>query len=185
MKVIRPNLTRLFRNDGNSAGQINTCAESCHRNGRGSRNYRETDPAAPDFGINDGNLTIWNEESDIALADSLWWHYQRMFLPSLSADREAGPASRLSAITSIQLNPLREMSTIRFSVARTSEIALEVYSAEGRMVKLLATGRHEAGGYHVRWDGTDDLARPVPAGAYLVRLAAGGMTTTTQLQVLR
>jgi hypothetical protein len=171
-KVIRPNLTRQFSNDANSIGQINTCAEACHRNGRGSRNFRQSDRPAPDFGIDDGTLTVWNESTDLSLADSLWYHYQQMFLPMLSADHEAGPAHAVSMLGSVLPNPAHTLATIRFEIAAPATISLEVFDMQGRFVRLLAAGHHEPGRYTVQWDLLDEADGHIAAGSYLIRLKA-------------
>jgi hypothetical protein len=168
--VIRPNLTRKLNDHFLGAGQINTCAEACHRNGRGSRNFRPGDPVAPDFGIHDNAVNAWFEKSDLDLSDSLWMHYQQMYSTIMSADREAGPVTGNTAITSIMPNPVTESTTIRFSLAKGGDISLQVYNTSGELVRELASTRHEAGNYAQEWDLTDDLHRPVPAGTYLVQL---------------
>jgi hypothetical protein len=182
-KVIRPNLTREFRNDANSIGQINTCAEACHRNGRGSRNFRPADKPAPDFGIHDGTLTVWNESTDLQLADSLWYHYQQMFQPLLSADREAGPLHAASMLAPVFPNPVLTSATIRFEIAAAESISLEVFDLQGRFVRLLAGGRHEEGRYTVQWDLLDETGGRVGAGSYLIRLNVGRQILSTKLIV--
>jgi hypothetical protein len=168
--VIRPNLTRKLKDVFLGAGQINTCAEACHRNGRGSRNFRPEDPVAPDFGIHDRSVGIWFENTDLNLSDSLWMHYLEMYSNILSADREAGPVTGATVITSILPNPVIESTTIRFSLAKAGNISLEVYNTNGELVRELASTRHEAGNYAQDWDATDDLHRPLTSGTYMVRL---------------
>jgi hypothetical protein len=182
-KVIRPNLTRQFRDDANSIGQINTCAEACHRNGRGSRNFRQGDPQAADFGIHDDTLIVWNESSDLELADSLWNHYQRMFLPLLSADPEAGPVRPASMLAPVQPNPVHSTATIRFEIVAAATISLEVYDMQGRLVRYLAGGHHAPGRYSVQWDLLDEANGHVAAGSYLIRLKADKQVYSTKLVV--
>jgi hypothetical protein len=183
--VIRPNMTRKFKDAGAFIGQINTCSESCHRNGRGSRNYQDGTPAAPAFGTNDKNWGQWNEKSDLDLADSLWFHYQEMYSAIMSADREAGPVTGATAITSILPNPVTESTTIRFSLAKGGNISLEIYNVDGEIVRQLASSRHEAGNYVQEWDGTDDMRRLVPAGTYLVRLKTSHEVLSKNVVVVR
>jgi hypothetical protein len=183
--VIRPNMTRKFKDAGAFIGQINTCAEACHRNGRGSRNFQDGQPAAPAFGTNDVNWGKWNDKSDLDLADSLWFHYQEMYSTIMSADREAGPVTGVTAITSIMPNPVTQSTTIRFSLEKAGNITLEVYNTNGELVRQLATSRHEAGNYVQEWDGTDDMRRLAPAGTYLVRLKTSRGVYSKNVVVVR
>lgn len=51
---------------------------------------------------------------------------------------------------------------------------LSVYDAAGRLLRILAADRHEAGVHHFDWDGLDGAGRAVPAGTYWIRLATRG-----------
>jgi hypothetical protein len=118
----------------------------------------------------DRAIGVWFEKSDLDLSDSLWMHYLEMYSTIMSADREAGPVTGTTAITSILPNPVTVSTTIRFSLVSGGTISLEVYNTNGELVRELTSTRHEAGNYAQEWDATDDLHRPVPPGTYLVRL---------------
>lgn len=180
-KVLRPKLTRQFRNLG-EVGMLNTCAEGCHRNGRGSRNFFETDPIAPDYGIKDNILTLWKESTDIALADSLEFHWNRLFPASVKESNERGSSL---TIVSIQPNPSRGETKLRFSVPKPMNIDLEIYDIQGRYINTLAGGRHEPGTYSENWNGTDEMGVRVPNGVYIVRLTAGSKTVTDKVILQR
>ncbi len=70
-------------------------------------------------------------------------------------------------------NPFRTATTLRFDLPVESALTLRVYDIGGRRVRLLASGRFEAGTHAVRWDGRDDAGRLLPPGLYLTRLSAG------------
>ncbi len=50
---------------------------------------------------------------------------------------------------------------------------LTVHDVAGRVVRRLDGGALPAGRHPIAWDARDDGGRRVPAGVYLVRLAAG------------
>jgi hypothetical protein len=181
-RVIRPIATREYRN-AFPFGLLNSCSSTCHRNGRGSRNLADSMPVAPSYGIDDAIVTVWNESTDIALADSLWYHYQEMF--PLSGVRVADAIGSRLAIVSIAPNPLREESTIRFSVPRREDVHVAVYDERGRLVRTLVSGVHDAGSYSERWRGDDDRGAVVPSGEYFVRLVAGGETVAASCRIVR
>ncbi|MEO5931175.1 MAG: FlgD immunoglobulin-like domain containing protein [Candidatus Kapaibacterium sp.] len=172
--VIRPTAT-IENGDKGVIGMINTCAESCHRNGRGSRNMDPASPAAPAFGIVDGDHGNWKEKSDIALADSLWNGYQRLYDKYLLAVRLSPESGELS-LNSIAPNPVKGIAVIRFTLPRREVITLSIYDMAGRFIRTVAAGEHEAGEFQSVWDGGDELGRRSPPGAYIIRLTTSHAT---------
>lgn len=182
-KVFRPSLT--IENRNSLTGMINTCASSCHRNGRGTRNLADSTPVAPSFGIYDFLIGLWKEDSDIALADTLWRRYQQMYSQFLRAEPVDAEPFSTSRIVSIAPNPLRSTARVEVSIARTGAMTLALYDAGGRFVRTLASGEHVRGRYAVTWDGADEAGTRVPAGAYLLRLRAPDGTSSTGIAVVR
>jgi hypothetical protein len=183
-RVIRPSLTRAYRNGG-FVGMMNTCAESCHRNGRGSRNSAPTEPIATDYGISDPSYGNWKEPTDIALADSLWYHYQRMYSQYVGAVRLPGNDVGTTGLLSTAPNPMSSSTTVRFDLARRAAISLEVFDINGDPVRLLAAGEHAAGSYSQQWDGGDEMGAAVPNGTYIVRLSVDRKVYSRKIVVLR
>jgi hypothetical protein len=73
-------------------------------------------------------------------------------------------------------NPARSWTTARFALSATETIELAAYDVGGRRVRALFAGEMSAGEHAVRWDLTDEVGRPVPAGIYLIRLRVGTET---------
>jgi hypothetical protein len=185
-KVIRPLATRQFADIRYGfSGQINTCAEACHRNGRGSRNFDPAKPAAPAFGTKDNDVTTYRDPADIILADSLWYHYQSMYASLISGVQESDHATAQSSISSIAPNPFRTMTTIRFGLAKAGSATVEIYDLNGKLVRFLVGGPHEAGTFSVEWDGRDEFSSPVPAGTYLARLKTKQGMSTQKVMLVR
>jgi hypothetical protein len=187
-RVIPPSATRVYKDAGQARlGMINTCSESCHRNGRGSRNLDASKPAAPDFGTFDrpDRIGTWNDPADLALADSLQFHWDTMFAKFSHATPETGLSFASMAIHRAAPNPFTDATKITFSLARASSIELDVFDLSGAKVTTLASGHHTPGAYSVTWDGTGLLKEPLSAGTYVVRLRAGTATTSTKVILTR
>jgi hypothetical protein len=78
-------------------------------------------------------------------------------------------------------DPARTISTIRFTLTRTSNVRLDVYDAGGRRVRTLLREKRTPGTQSLAWDLRDDQGRAVGAGLYLVRLEADGHRFTEKL----
>jgi photosystem II stability/assembly factor-like uncharacterized protein len=82
-------------------------------------------------------------------------------------------------------NPFRGETSIRFSLARESDVSLTVHDATGRRVRTLVAGRRSAGAFDVGWDGRDEQGRRVAAGTYFVRATGAGQAASAKVTVLR
>ena len=82
-------------------------------------------------------------------------------------------------------NPARGGAAIGFTLASAGPARLTIYQVNGRLVRTLASGVHEAGVYRVDWDGTDDAGRLAAAGVYYFDLEAAGRRQHRPLVLLR
>lgn len=72
-------------------------------------------------------------------------------------------------------NPFMGRTSMRFSLATVSDAALEVFDAQGRLVRTLLNEKAKpAGEYVVEWDGRGASGAALRAGVYLARLAVPG-----------
>ena len=90
------------------------------------------------------------------------------------------PPSAVGLALSASPNPARGSVSLRFTLPAPGPARLAVYDVQGRRVAVLADGERGAGGHAVRWE-----PGALPAGAYLVRLDAGGRSATVQVQRVR
>ena len=77
------------------------------------------------------------------------------------------------------------MTTIAFQLPRDQEISLQVFDTNGRVVRTLASGMHQQGGYRVNWNGASDAGSGVPSGVYFYRLRTEEGDHSRSLRVLR
>ena len=79
----------------------------------------------------------------------------------------SGPVNHLYAS---RPNPFHSRATIRFSIARRGEVAIEIYDVSGRLRRTVADGIYDAGEHSLTWDGADDAGRRTGAGIYWMQM---------------
>lgn len=94
------------------------------------------------------------------------------------------PVASAPRALAVSPNPARGACTLRFTLAAPGEGVLEVYDSGGRRVRRVAAGTFARGPNAIEWDGRDDEGRPVAAGVYLARLAAGTVLDRRLFQLL-
>ncbi len=82
-------------------------------------------------------------------------------------------------------NPVKGVATINFALPQRTNIDLSVYDITGRRVATLASGVYKAGRHTVRWNGTDDSGRKLPAGLYIYRLKTPDKAINRKLILLK
>lgn len=83
---------------------------------------------------------------------------------------DAGTTPEVTALLPPAPNPFNPTTTLTFRLASSEDIALVVFDVRGRRIRTVAAGPWAAGTHSVRWDGRDEVGRPVAAGSYLVAL---------------
>ncbi len=82
-------------------------------------------------------------------------------------------------------NPFNPLTTLRYQLRVAATVGVDVFTADGRLVRTLVR-ETQAVGYHVvRWDGRDGRGGEVPSGVYLARLRAGGRVETRKMHLIR
>lgn len=100
----------------------------------------------------------------------------------LSAEGTRGDVTSPAQFTLFQNypNPFNPTTTISFTLARRSTVALEVYDTRGVRVRSIATGMHDAGTHRVQFD-----ASSLPAGVYLYTLEVNGMRQVRKMSLVK
>jgi hypothetical protein len=73
-------------------------------------------------------------------------------------------------------NPFNPATTIAYSLAGRSNVAIRVYDVAGRVVRTLVDGEVEAGEHVIVWDGTTDSGKHAASGVYFVKMETAGQT---------
>ncbi|UCH82625.1 MAG: T9SS type A sorting domain-containing protein [Candidatus Latescibacterota bacterium] len=82
-------------------------------------------------------------------------------------------------------NPFNPETTIRFTLQERTNVRLDVYSADGTLVRTLTSQLVPPGSHHVVWDGRDAEANTVSTGVYFYRLTVGKRTLTKKMVLLK
>jgi hypothetical protein len=81
-------------------------------------------------------------------------------------------------------SPAREGCVIRFALVAPGRVDLRAHDAAGRRVRTLLTDGWCDREDRVLWDGRGDDGRPLPSGAYWLRIEADGLTTVRRVVLL-
>lgn len=77
-------------------------------------------------------------------------------------------------------NPFNPTTTIRYQLASSAPVHLNIHDVQGRLVATLVEGTQAAGRHEVKFDGS-----ALPSGVYLYRLAAGANSASGKLMLLK
>jgi hypothetical protein len=82
-------------------------------------------------------------------------------------------------------NPFNPTTTIRYSLAKKSDVSLEIYNTLGQRIRTLFSGERTTGEYEVVWDGTNDNGGHVASGVYFYRLRTAEFNSVRKLVMIR
>jgi hypothetical protein len=82
-------------------------------------------------------------------------------------------------------NPLNPSTTIRYAVPRSGPVTVEIFSAEGRVVRTLVAESQERGFHEAVWSGENNSGSRAGSGVYFYRIRASGLQETKKLVLLR
>jgi len=81
-------------------------------------------------------------------------------------------------------NPFNPATRIAFSLAEAGPARLTIHDVRGRLLRVLADDRREAGPHSLHFDGLDDRGRTLPSGVYLARLKTRSGASTHRMTLL-
>ncbi|MCY3741973.1 MAG: T9SS type A sorting domain-containing protein [Candidatus Poribacteria bacterium] len=101
-------------------------------------------------------------------------------------DTETVP--KATALLANYPNPFNPETWIPYQLAKSTDVTLRIYAADGRLVRLLDLGHQDIGMYHSRsraayWDGRNMMGESVASGLYFYTLTAGEFTATRKLLI--
>jgi hypothetical protein len=82
-------------------------------------------------------------------------------------------------------NPTTGSTRILFTLAENGPVQIEVYAADGRHVRTVATAMMAAGSHGVLWDGRDDDGRQVASGPYYCVSRMDGRREVQRVLIVR
>jgi hypothetical protein len=139
------------------------------------------DPEFADPG--NGDLMVKNAElytlaSDGGLLGDLRWKD-----PTISAIIDHSAVSTVPEDFSLSQNypnPFNPVTTIRYSLDKSSDISINVYNLAGQLVETLYAGKKAAGEYSITWD-----ASHLSSGVYFYKLVSGSNVVTKKMMLIK
>ena len=161
-----------------------------------------------DFALVAGRL---NEDaaaapSNVALTAGLTLETVEWALNILHAENTGSPAFRRGIAKFEQLlallvpdktlllanypNPFNPETWIPYQLAKSADVTVSIYAADGKLVRELDFGHQPAGVYRIRsraayWDGKNAVGESVASGVYFYTFTAGDFTATRKMLVVK
>ncbi len=82
-------------------------------------------------------------------------------------------------------NPFNPATVIRWNLPQSGDLAVRIYDARGRLVRVLHHGPAAAGPGQITWRGRDEAGREAAAGVYFCRLTAAAGIRLLKLTLLK
>jgi hypothetical protein len=158
--------------------------------------YRSTSHDGPFGRVNDEMLppdSTGSYEDATVWPETTFWYEIRAVLYDGTEDAVGGyPVTvRTGGRLALRLyaaypNPSRGATTLRFEVpSHPGNVFLDIYAADGRRVRTLASGAWDRGRHEIVWDGLDGSGKAAASGVYFARLAVDGDTDIQKVLVVR
>ena len=85
-------------------------------------------------------------------------------------------------------NPFNPETWIPYQLAKSADVKIFIYAADGKLIKMLDFGHQPIGMYQHRsraahWDGKNKLGESVASGVYFYTLTAGDFTATRKMLI--
>ena len=85
-------------------------------------------------------------------------------------------------------NPFNPETWIPYQLAKTADVKISIYAADGKLIRMLALGHQPIGTYQGKsraayWDGKNRLGEPVASGVYFYTLTAGDFAATRKMLI--
>jgi len=82
-------------------------------------------------------------------------------------------------------NPFNPSTTIQYSLPKTAQVDLTIYTITGEKVKTVVSDKIEAGHHTVQWNGDNDQGHSVATGIYIYRIKTKGFTKSMKMLFLK
>ncbi len=82
-------------------------------------------------------------------------------------------------------NPFNPTTTIKYQIAKQSDVRLQIYSITGQLVRTITSGVQQPGYYSVIWNGLNNAGEQVSSGVYFYRLETGAFVSMKKMLLLK
>jgi len=119
-------------------------------------------------------------------AYAAWWLWASLGgWNSATATGDPGSPAAEAVLYQNTPNPFNPITRIDYRISEDTGVVLKIYDVNGKEIKTLIDNVLTEGAHHTYWDGKDHEGRPVASGVYFYRLAAGDITKTKKMVLLR
>jgi|GEM_PF-3937360 len=136
------------------------------------------DSANPQLAVYDLSTLVSNAQ----IAQSL---YDSLFNPPTDVKTEPLPIPNLFHLGQNYPNPFNAGTRIDFTLAKQSEVRIEIYNLLGQIVKLINLGPQLPGQKSIVWDGRGADGKAVSSGVYFYRLKAADFVQSRKMILLK
>ena len=105
--------------------------------------------------------------------------------PSSTTDVGGIALPRLLAFAAPRPNPATQRTVLSFALPQAGLVTVAVYDMEGRRVRMVSSGRMDAGEHQLTFDLRDGQGRQIPSGLYFIRLEANGQRLVRRLAIVK
>jgi uncharacterized protein YkwD len=108
--------------------------------------------------------------------------------PESSGLREVPERQERSSVPQVgrcMPNPFNPETGIRYWIPKEAHVSIKVYGPDGRIVRILASGKFSAGFHIIAWNGTDKHEQTVGNGVYVCRIETCGRTFVKKMVLIR
>lgn len=82
-------------------------------------------------------------------------------------------------------NPFNPVTTIEYTLPKTTEVKIQIYDNLGRIVKSLFQGYQQQGRHQIQWDGKNDQGQQLPSGIYYYQITADEFKEVHKMLLLK
>ncbi len=97
---------------------------------------------------------------------------------------EGKPLPTAFTLRQNQPNPFSGKTAIHFDLPVQTRVRLDIFDAQGRLIRTLADGAYPAGFHAVEWEHRTDGGQALGAGVYLYRIQAGAFRDQKKMVLL-
>jgi hypothetical protein len=128
-----------------------------------------------------GGAEVWLERDTLKRADSNVRNYSAPYTQALPDG---------SALCQNFPNPCNPDTWIPYQLSEPSNVKLDIYDVNGKLIRSIGIGHKEAGIYKTKekaiyWDGRNNEGEEVSSGIYFYQIQAGSFTSTKKAMILK
>ncbi len=111
-------------------------------------------------------------------ANTLVWYESN--LAGITEENHISPMSNTNLVR-VYPNPFKSNTVISYELTQTSNLTLDVYDINGKLIKMLTHKVQSPSHYTLSWDRSDEYHNKVPCGVYFLRFSTDQCKTTNKI----